>query len=89
MAGIRDLRGHIYSENYSPEIAVGRAVKAAYIAVCLWADETFERVFDYTEYINEKFTQPELRAVKYLRKVDPEAYAYMIKVDRMLGKIVE
>jgi hypothetical protein len=25
--GIRDLRGHIYIENYSPEIAVGRAVK--------------------------------------------------------------
>ena len=31
--GIRDLRGHIYIENYSPEIAVGRAVKVAYIAV--------------------------------------------------------
>lgn len=89
MSGIRDLRGHIYSENYSPEIAVGRAVKVAYIAVCLWTDEPFERVLDYTEYINEKFMQPELMAVKYLKKVDPEAYAYMIKVDRMLGKITE
>ena len=89
VAGIRELRGHIYSENYSLEIAVGKAVKAAYIAVCLWADESFERVVDCTEYINEKFTQPELMAVKYLRKVDPEAYAYMIKVDRMLGKITE
>lgn len=85
VAGIRDLRGHIYSENFSPEIAVGRAVKAAYIAVCLLTDSAFERIRDYTEYLNEKFTQPKLRAVKYLRKVDPEAYAYMIKVDRMLG----
>lgn len=89
VAGIRDLRGHIYSENYSPEIAVARAVNVAYIAVCLLADDLFERVVDYTEYINEKFTQSELLSVKYLRKVDPEAYAYMIKVDRMLRKITE
>lgn len=88
VAGIRDLRGHIYSENYSPELAVGRAVKAAYIAVCLMADEPFERFIDYTEYINERFTQPELMAVKYLRKVDLEAYAYMIKVDKMLGSVL-
>lgn len=87
VAGIRDLRGHIYSENYSPEIAVGRAVKAAYIAVCLMADVPFERITDYTKYINEKFTQPELMVVKYLRKVNQEAYAYMIKVDRILAGV--
>lgn len=82
--GIRNLRGHIYSENYSPEIAVTRAVKAAYIAVCLMADVPYERVVDYTEYINKEFTQQELMVVKYLRKVNPEAYAYMIKVDMVL-----
>ena len=87
VAGIRDLRGHIYIENYSPEIAVGRAVKVAYIAVCLFADEPFERVEDYTKYMNDKYTQPELTSVKYLRKVDPEAYAYMIKVDRIMESI--
>ncbi len=87
VAGIRDLRGHIYSENYSPELAVERAVKTAYLVVCLMTDEPFELVMDYTEYINERFTHSELMVVKYLRKVAPEAYAYMIKVDRMLGKI--
>lgn len=87
VAGIRDLRGHIYSENYSPELAVGRAVKAAYIAICVMLDEPFEFIGDYMDYINKKFTQPELMCVKYLRKVDPEAYAYMIKVDRMLESV--
>ena len=87
VAGIRDLRGHIYSENYNPEIAVGRAVKVAYIAVCLMTDAQFERVTDYTECINERLTQPELMAVQYLKKVNPEAYAYMIKVDRILEKL--
>ncbi|OLA59599.1 MAG: hypothetical protein BHW48_09675 [Roseburia sp. CAG:10041_57] len=42
----------------------------AYIAVCLFADEPFERVEDYTKYMNDKFTQPELTSVKYLRKID-------------------
>jgi len=64
---------------------VGRAVKVMYIAVCLLAEVPFERVMDYMEYMNEKFTQSELMPVKYLRKVNPEAYAYMIKIDRILG----
>lgn len=87
VTGIRDLRGHIYSEKYSPEIAVIRAVKTAYIAVCLMADVPFERVEDYTEYLKEKFTQSKLMVVKYLRKVNPEAYAYMIKADRILKNV--
>lgn len=85
VAGIRDLRGHIYAENYSPEIAVGRAAKVAYLAVCLMADVPFERMEHYIEYVNEKFTQPELMVVKYLRKVNLEAYAYMIKMDKILA----
>ena len=36
----------------------------AYIAVCLFADEPFERVEDYTKYMNDKFTQPELTSCK-------------------------
>lgn len=87
VAGIRDLRGHIYSENYSPELAVGRAVKAAYVAVCVMLDEPFEIIVDCMDYINERFTQPDLMCVKDLRKVDPKSYAYMIKVDRMLGRM--
>ena len=85
--GIRNLRGHIYSENYSPEMAVTRAVKVAYIAVCLMADVPFEKIEDDRTYINEKFTQPELLVVKYLKKVNLESYAYMIKVDRILDKM--
>ena len=87
--GIRNLRGHIYSENYSPEMAVTRAVKVAYIAVCLTADVPFEKIEDDRTYINEKFTQPELLVVKYLKKVNPESYAYMIKEDRILEKMRE
>lgn len=64
-------------------------MKATYIAVCLIADKTFECVVDYKDYVKKKFTQSELVVVKYLRKVNPEAYAYMIKGDRLLKIYLE
>lgn len=63
---------------------MGRAVKTAYIAGCLIADQPFERNVDCKKLINEKFIHSELLFVQYLRKVNPEAYAYMIKIDRMI-----
>ena len=44
--GIRDLRGHIYAENYSPEIAAGRATMVMYMVMCLLTDTEFEKVKD-------------------------------------------
>lgn len=89
VSGIRELRGHIYLENYSPEIAVGRAAKVAYMAICLMTDSPFERITDYTEYGDNKFSQQDLSNLKYLKKVNLEAYAYMIRVDMILQKILE
>lgn len=83
--GIRDLRGHIYSENYSPEIAVGRATKVMYIAACLMADVAYERVEDYREFLDMKLSQSDISSLKYLRKANPEAFAYAIKTDRILA----
>lgn len=50
-------------------------------------DEPFEKVADYKSYVNEKFTQQDLVVVRYLKKVNLETYAYMIKVDRLLEKM--
>lgn len=83
LAGIRDLRGHIYSENYSPEVAVGRAAKTAYMSICLLQNIPYEAVDDFHDFAMEKLIHPELSVVRYLRKAAPEAYAYMLKVDRL------
>lgn len=85
--GIRDLRGHIYAENYSPEIAVGRAAKVAYMAACLLTDNLYSKVVDYKEYADRKFTGTGMVMFKYLKKANPEAYAYMIKVDILMEKL--
>jgi predicted nucleotidyltransferase component of viral defense system len=45
VGGIRDLRGHIFAENYSPEIAAVRVTKIMYAAACLRHDAIYERVW--------------------------------------------
>jgi predicted nucleotidyltransferase component of viral defense system len=82
--GIRELRGHIYAENYSPEIAAGRAPMVMYMAMCLLTDNDFTRVNDYHEYVNEKLVHERLSSLSYLKKVNPEAYAYIVKTDRIM-----
>lgn len=85
--GIRDLRGHIYAENYSPEIAALRAPKIMYMIVCLLTGEQYEKVADFTEYITKQITSPDLTCLSYLRKVNAEAYAYAVKTDEIYSKM--
>ncbi len=82
--GVRDLRGHIYAENYSAEIATGRAAKIMYMAMCLMKGSIFTPVNDVTAYMNENLLSNELTTVRYLRKANLEAYAYAVKTDKLL-----
>lgn len=85
--GIRELRGHIYVENYTPEIAAVGAVKIMYMAVCLLSNTEYFRVSEYKEFLNMEVEQESLVSLRYLKKVNPEAYAYTIKTDRLLSKV--
>lgn len=82
--GIRDLRGHIYAENYSPEIAAGRAAMVMYMVMCLLTDTEFEKVEDFREYANQKLVHEKLLPLRYLKKANPEAYAYVVKTDEIM-----
>jgi len=84
--GIRDLRGHIYAENYSPEIAATRAPKVMYMAACLLTGNDYERIEDAAAFAGEKLTVDKLMPLAYLRKVSSEAYAYAIKTDRLIAE---
>jgi hypothetical protein len=82
---MHDLRGHIYEENFSSEIAVGRAAKIIYAVSCLMNHQNYERVEDYVEYVEKKIAHKELQSLKYLKKADPLGYAYIIKADENLN----
>jgi hypothetical protein len=82
---IQDLRGHIYAENYSPEIAVGGAAKIIYMVSCLMNHHPYEKVENYAEYAEKKIVHKELQILKYLKKANPLGYAYIIKADEIMG----
>lgn len=84
--GARDLRSHIYAENYSPEVAASRAPMVMYMAMCLLTDTKFEKVYDYRDYIDSNLEQDKLKPLKYLKKANLEAYAYVVKVDRLMAE---
>ena len=83
--GIRSLRSHIYAENYSAEIAAIRAVKIMYTMACLLKNVPFERIENCADYKEDKYLGNKILPLKYLRKIDLEAYAYSIKTDRLLS----
>lgn len=84
LKGVRDLRGHIYAENYSPEIAAVRAVKVMYAAMCLLTGNEYKRVSDEKLWRDKKITHASLSSLNYLRKINLEAYAYLIQLDEIL-----
>ncbi|MCL2125933.1 MAG: nucleotidyl transferase AbiEii/AbiGii toxin family protein [Oscillospiraceae bacterium] len=83
--GIRNLRGHIYAENYTPEIAAVRAAKVLYMASCLLTGTEFTPVDDPSEYLEQRILSENLMPLRYLKKANPEAYAYTVKADSLLS----
>ena len=83
--GIRDLRGHIYAENYSPEVAATKAPLVMYMAACLLTGNDYIRVEDPAAFMGEKLTVDKLMPLSYLRKANPVAYAYAIKTDQIMA----
>ena len=82
---IRELRGHIYSENYTPEIAAVRAAKIIYMVTCLLNSTEFIPIDDYRKYLEQKILSEKLMPLRYLKKANPVAYAYVIKTDSLLS----
>ncbi|HCT71421.1 MAG TPA: hypothetical protein DF409_10765, partial [Bacteroidales bacterium] len=66
--GIRDLRGHIYAENYSPEIAAIRAVKVLYFVMCLLKIKIFTPVADSADFGAKTLQHEIYTPLRYLRK---------------------
>jgi len=85
LKGIRDLRGHIYAENYTPEIAAGRTARVLYMAACLLTGTEFTTVEDYRTYVGHNIINDKLMSLRYFRKANPEAYAYVAKADKLLS----
>ena len=82
--GIRDIRNHVFIENYTPEVAAVNASRVMYMAACLMTSSEYIQTTDANEYIDAMLTHNELMPLRYLKKVDPVSYSYIVKTDRLL-----
>ena len=87
--GARDVRTHIYTETYSPEIAAVRSPGVAYLAACILSDSNCERIDIFDNLLNEPLKHPDIKELKYLKKISPEGYAYAVKTDKILMDLYE
>lgn len=86
LQGLRDVRSHIYVENFSAEEASKRVPVVMYLVACLLKNVPFEKDIDFAAYLGAGFISDELKALKSLRKVAPAGYACAVKADRLLNE---
>ena len=86
LQGLRDVRSHIYVENFSAEEASKRVPVVMYLVACLLKNVPFEKDIDSAAYLGAGFISDELKALKSLRKVAPAGYACAVKADRLLNE---
>lgn len=86
LQGLRDVRSHIYVENFSAEEASKRVPVVMYLVACLLKNVHFEKDIDSAAYLGAGFISDELKALKSLRKVAPAGYACAVKADRLLNE---
>lgn len=86
LQGLRDVRSHIYVENFSAEEASKRVPVVMYLVACLLKNVSFEKDIDSAAYLGAGFISDELKALKSLRKVAPAGYACAVKADRLLNE---
>ena len=84
LQGIRDIRNHIYYDDFSAETASKKAPIVMYLAACLLRNQSFVKEIDSSEYKTMTFLNEILKALKEQKKINPIGYAYAIKADRIL-----
>ena len=62
LQGLRDVRSHIYVENFSAEEASKRVPVVMYLVACLLKNVPFEKDIDSAAYLGAGFISDELKA---------------------------
>jgi hypothetical protein len=84
--GISGLRNHIFSENFSGEIAVQRACMVMYIAAAVLTNKSkLPELKDDHFYLNTKLKTSEYIKLESIRKTDMPAYKYLVEAFEMMA----
>jgi len=84
LKGIQGITFHIYSERFNRETAAKMACKVMYMAACILTKTEFERIEDFLPYAQENISNSKYAVLSSLRRLDPEAFAYVVKTIHLL-----
>ena len=84
------MAGHIYSLDYSAEVASTYAPTVMYMAACMITNVPFVRIENVDEYLKKQHGDRTVaKALKSLKKRNPLAYAYSIKAEELINNIIK
>lgn len=82
--GIKGIPTHIYDGLFSGETAAIMACRVIYIAVCILKKQEIQTISDGKPYLTENLSKTKFEKLSYLRKVRPQAFAYIVLAERLL-----
>lgn len=84
LKGIRSLTDHILGKKFTPEIAAAKACSVMCLAASVLTGNEYPKITDPDRYVSERMAGSQYRKLAYIRKMDPEAYGYLVEATRML-----
>lgn len=84
LMGIRAIKHHIYGERFNAEKAVLPASKVMYMATCIWKRTKFEKIINAENYMHADIGQSKYAKLSALRKLNIEAFSYVVKAIQTL-----
>ena len=85
ISGINSIQGHIFNGKINGENAGSMASEIMYLATCiLTGQEECRRISDAESFRAAEIKLKGTKSVRYLRNVDPMAYAYLVESLRIL-----
>ena len=78
MRGVTAVKSHIFSQDYSGDIAILQACRVFYLAMNMLADKKeILMTFDANSYINKNIPTKKYGKLSYIKQRDMEAFAYL------------
>ncbi len=85
MSGINSIQGHVIQDRINGENAGLFACEIMYLAACVLTEQTeFTRITDPIPFRARELTMKGSKRIRYIRNVDPMAYAYLTEAFRLL-----
>ncbi|HJJ36675.1 MAG TPA: nucleotidyl transferase AbiEii/AbiGii toxin family protein [Methanocorpusculum sp.] len=86
--GIRRIRNHIIHGRYSAEHALRDTGKVAYLASCILTGQEYQRIEEPESFLNHPLQGELFEKISYIRKLDPECYAYFVKTSANMKRYI-